>query len=107
MDAALDFAAANSFERAIVEYLSLHPETKHVCLFAQPINRIDATGVELFMKLCSQLRQRGITLHISGMKLPVETALHRAGALDEGPLLKMYRTDAGAMAALEFCRIAG
>lgn len=34
------------------------------------------------------------------MKLPVEAALHRASALDEGPLLKMYRTDAAAMAAL-------
>ncbi len=100
MDAALDFAAASSFERAIAEYLSLHPETQHVCLFAQPINRIDATGVDMFAKLCSQLRQRGITLHISGMKLPVETALRRAGALDAGPLLKMYRTDAAALAAL-------
>lgn len=100
MDAALDFAAASSFERAIAEHLSTHHDTKHVCLFAQPINRIDVTGMEVFVKLGVQLRQRGITLHISGMKLPVETALHRAGELDEGPLLRMYRTDAGALAAL-------
>lgn len=100
MDAALDFATASSFERAIVEHLSTHHDTKHVCLLAQPINRIDVTGVEVFVKLGVQLRQRGITLHISGMKLPVETALRRAGELDEGPLLRMYRTDADALAAL-------
>jgi SulP family sulfate permease len=46
MDAELDFAAASSLERAVVEHLSQHPDVRHVCLFAQPINRIDATGVE-------------------------------------------------------------
>jgi len=101
MDAALDFAAASSFERAIVEHLSAHSSTQHVCLFAQPINRIDATGVDVFVKIGSQLRQRGITLHISGMKLPAENTLRSAGELCDSPLLKMYRTDAEALAALE------
>jgi sulfate permease, SulP family len=100
MDAALDFAAASSFERAVVEHLSTHKETKHVCLFAQPINRIDATGVDVFARLSAQLRKRGITLHISGMKLPVETVLRHAGELEAGPLLRIYRTDVGALAAL-------
>ena len=43
--------ARASFERAIIEYLARHPDTEQVCLFAQPINRIDATGVDLFAKL--------------------------------------------------------
>lgn len=100
MDAALDFAAASSFERAIVEHLAAHPLTQHVCLFAQPINRIDATGVDVFVKVGAQLRQRGITLHISGMKLPVESTLRSAGELRNSPQLKMYRTDGEALAAL-------
>ncbi len=100
MDAALDFAAAAGFERAIVEHLARHPDTRHVCLFAQPINRIDATGVEVFAKLRLQLEQRHITLHLSGIKLPVESALRRAGILAPGPLLALYRTDAEAFAAL-------
>ncbi len=99
MDAALDFAAAADFERAIVEYLGRHPDTRHVCLFAQPVNRIDVTGVDTFVKLRGQLGAHGITLHLSGIKLPVETALRRVGALD-GPLLALYRTDAEALAAL-------
>jgi len=101
MDAELDFAAAHAFERAIVEHLSQHPEVQHVCLFALPLNRIDVTGVETLAKLEALLQARGIALHISGMKLPVETVLRRAGCMREHPLLHLYRTDAEALAALK------
>jgi SulP family sulfate permease len=100
MDAELDFAAASGFERAIAEHLALHPDVQDVCLFAQPINRIDATGVETFAQIQRQLASRGVTLHISGIKLLVETALRRAGELNDSPQLKMYRTDAEALQAL-------
>ncbi|WP_036075122.1 SulP family inorganic anion transporter [Limnohabitans sp. Rim47] len=100
MDAELDFAAASDFDRAITDHLARHREVKHVCLFAQPINRIDVTGVETFGQLHRQLASRGITLHISGIKLPVETALRRAGELQDSPYLKLYRTDAEALQAL-------
>lgn len=99
MDAELDFASSTDFERAIVEHLAAHPDTRHVCLFAQPINRIDATGVEVFSALRRLLQGRGITLHVSGMKLPVETVLRKAGELQEGPLLRLYRTDVEALLA--------
>lgn len=100
MDSELDFAAASGFERAITEHLAAHPDLLHVCLFAQPINRVDATGVEAFVRLRQTLEKRGITLHISGIKLPVETVLLRAGALSESAYLKMYRTDEQALMAL-------
>lgn len=101
MDAELDFASANSLERSIVEHLASHPGIRHVCLFAQPINRIDATGVETFSLLHALLSQHNITLHVSGIKLPVETVLRRAGELRESPWLQMYRADAQAVAALQ------
>lgn len=100
MDAELDFAAASSLERNISDFLTHHPDTRHVCLFAQPINRIDATGVEVFAALRTTLAAQQITLHISGIKLPVEQVLMRAGQLQTGPLLKLYRTDAEAIAGL-------
>lgn len=99
MDDALDFASASELERQVVEHVSTHPDVRHVCLFAQPINRIDATGVEVFGQLRRFLATRGITLHISGIKLPVETMLQRAGELGDDPLLKMYRTDTEALVA--------
>ena len=100
MDAELDFAAASDFERAITDHLMQHPDVRHVCLFAQPINRVDVTGVETFGQLHRQLASRGICLHISGIKLPIEKALRRAGELHDGPFLKLYRTDAEALQAL-------
>ncbi len=100
MDAELDFAAASGLERAITEHLAQHPDVRHVCLFAQPINRIDVTGVETFAQIRRHLGARDITLHISGIKLPVETALRRAGELPDAPELQLYRTDAEALQAL-------
>jgi SulP family sulfate permease len=105
MDAELDFASASEFERAILTHLAAHPSTDSVCLFAQPINRIDATGLEVFGQVRRMLLERGITLHISGIKLPVEKILIAAKELpdkdEEWSLLRMYRTDAEAVAAFK------
>ncbi|MEJ7929135.1 SulP family inorganic anion transporter [Ramlibacter sp. AN1015] len=100
MDDELDFASASALERQVMEHVATHPEVRHLCLFAQPINRIDATGVEVFGQLRRFLASRGITLHVSGLKLPVERMLRRAGELDDGPLLRLHRTDPEAIAAL-------
>ena len=99
MDDELDFASASALERQVLQHLAAHPDVRHVCLFAHPINRIDATGVEVFGQLRRHLAGRGITLHISGIKLPVETMLRRAGELKDDPLLQMYRTDVEALVA--------
>jgi len=99
MDAELDFASASAFERSVVEHVAADPQARHVCLFAHPINRVDATGVEVFMRIRSMLADRGIALHISGLKLPFETVLRKAGALDDDPLLHMYCTDSEALLA--------
>lgn len=99
MDDALDFASASALERNVMEHLAAHPGMRHVCLFAQPINRIDATGIEVFSQLRRYLEANDITLHVSGMKLPVENMLQRAGALQPGPHLRLYRTDIDALMA--------
>lgn len=100
MDGALDFASASALEHSVMDHLATDPQVRHVCLFAQPINRIDATGVEMFVQLRAALAAHGVMLHISGIKLPVERVLRRAGALDDSPMLRLYRTDAQALAAL-------
>ena len=100
MDAELDFAAASSFEKYITEKLSDQAQIQHVCLFAQPINRIDATGVETLQQLRHYLQRRGIQLHISGIKLPVENALKLAGELGPESHVILYRTDIEALQAL-------
>ena len=99
MDADLDFASASALERALAERLAAHPDVRHVALFAQPVNRVDATGVEMFAQLRNLLAERGIKLHLVGIKLPVERVLEKAGVLSESPFLKLYRTDAEAVQA--------
>jgi SulP family sulfate permease len=100
MDAELDFASASELMRAVSEHIVNHPGLHHICLFAQPINRIDATGVEAFSQLCKTLSSHGITLHLSGLKLPVEELLRRAGELKNPEQPVMYRTDAEALKSL-------
>ena len=99
MDAALDFATANAVERDITEYLSAHPGTRQVMLIAHPINWIDATGVEAFGRLESLLASKRVALQLVGMKLPVETALRRAGHLKAHADLRLYRTETEALKA--------
>jgi SulP family sulfate permease len=74
-----------AMERAIVEHLAAHPEVRHVCLFAQPINRVDAPAWRCSASCASCSRKRGITLHISGIKLPVERVLQKAGVAGRRP----------------------
>jgi len=47
------------------------------------------------------MQARGGILHVSGMKLPVDQVLRRAGLLEPGPALRMYRTDAEALQVLQ------
>lgn len=101
MDAALDFATANGFERAVAEHIATHPDTRHVMWIAHPINWIDATGAEAFGRLREHLDDLRIELHLVGLKLPVEDVLKRSGVLDEGPRLHLYRTEAEALRAAE------
>lgn len=104
MDAALDFSTANAFERALTESLETYPGTRHVMLIAHPINRIDATGAETFGRLASMLAARQITLHLVGIKLPVETVLRAAGQLQDHEGIRLYRTEAEALRACAVMR---
>jgi SulP family sulfate permease len=101
MDAALDFASASALERHISEHVARHRDVTDVCVFAVSINRIDATGVEAFGQIRRALAGRDITLHVSGLKLPVETVLKRAGELPDDVSLRLYRADPEAIAALQ------
>ncbi|SCK59100.1 sulfate permease, SulP family [Variovorax sp. HW608] len=99
MDAELDFASGSTLERAISVALARQKLTD-VCLFAYPINRVDITGAEVFGSIRRLLESEGVRLHISGLKLPAQQVLERAGLLAPGPMLFSYRTDAEALAAL-------
>ena len=99
MDADLDFASANDFERNVSQYLASHPETRNIILIAHPINQIDATGVETLGMLLAQLTAQNITVHLVGLKLPVEGPLRAGGLLAPSDHLKTYRTESEVLSA--------
>ena len=94
MDSELDFASAAALETVASDAWTATPQVRHLALIAQPINRIDITGVEAFMRLEKLVAKRDGMLHIVGMKLPMEQRLKRAGLLGGNPRLLLYRTDA-------------
>ncbi|MGJ7542590.1 SulP family inorganic anion transporter [Variovorax sp. LT1R16] len=100
MDAELDFASASTLERAVSEQLAAHPSIGTLCLFAQPINRIDITGAEVFGSIRQSIESRGLSLWVIGLKMPAQTVLEKAGLLTPGPMLRVFGTDAEALAAL-------
>jgi SulP family sulfate permease len=93
IDAGLDFATTPAFEAKVAHYLTDHPDTKQVCLFAQSVERLDATGVDALIKLAMQLDRSGITFSICGLKSPVEHTLKRANLSTYAPNIKFYRTE--------------
>ncbi|CAN5349719.1 sulfate permease [soil metagenome] len=101
MDAALDFASASELERAISEVVAARSDLTDVCLFAQPINRVDVSGAEVFGSIRRTLAARKVHLHVSGLKLPAQQVLERAGQLTPGDSMTSYRIDAEAIAALQ------
>jgi SulP family sulfate permease len=98
MDAELDFGSAAALEQAITDRLVMAPDTRQVVLLAQPLNRIDATGVELFGRLRTTLAAQNRVFVVVGLKLPVERILRSAGELAEGPWLRCHATEAEALA---------
>ena len=100
MDSELDFASAAALEARAATDWARHPQFTQLALLAQPMNQIDITGVEAFVRLERMAAKRGGLLHIVGMKLPVEMRLTRAGLLKDNPHLRLYRTDAEFLQAM-------
>lgn len=100
IDAGIDFATVAAFDREVAHYLATHPDTEHVCLLAQSMNRLDVTGVEALIKLANQLQQRGIALSLCGLKTPVEQMLERAGFRQYAAEVRFFRTDQELLQAL-------
>jgi SulP family sulfate permease len=100
MDAALDFGSANALEQDITDHLTNHPQTRRVVLFAQAINRIDATGVEAFARLRQQLTSRHCDWEVVGLKLPAERVLEAAGCLQPGSHFVLHVSEVEAMRAI-------
>ena len=81
LEAGVDFASANALEAAVAIQLLAQPNVRYVVLLFQSVNRMDATGVEAFLRIKRLLSQRGDSLVVIGIKPTVERLLRSADAL--------------------------
>ncbi len=79
LDGPLFFANAMYFENKVVEYLSHHPDTKHVILAAGAISEIDATGIEVLTGLIESINSAGKTVYIANIKYNAEKMFKHVG----------------------------
>lgn len=83
-DAALFFVNASFFEEAVHGLEQDNPELECIVVFADGINILDASGVEMLRELIHHLREQHITLVISNAKPQFVEVAERTGLM---PLL--------------------
>ncbi|MFW5825452.1 MAG: SulP family inorganic anion transporter [Marinobacter sp.] len=100
MDASLTYLTAPVLERYIRKRVDSTTGIRVVLISASSLNQIDSTGLDTLRDIWSMLDARGITLCLSGPKLPVREALARSGLATLIGEDHIYATDAGAIDAL-------
>ena len=81
-DGSLYFANVPYFEDAILDEAARNPKTQFILVVARAINEVDGSGEEVIRHLFTRLKERGITMVFSGMKLQVMDVLHRTALSD-------------------------
>ena len=83
IDESLYFANARFLEELVSELVADRPKVKHVVVMCPAVNHIDASALESLEAINRNLRDGGVTLHLSEVKGPVMDRLKRCHFLDE------------------------
>ncbi len=81
IDESLYFANTRYLEELILERTANCPDLRHVILMCSAVNEIDMTALETLEGLNHQLKERGVSLHMSEVKGPVMDRLKRTNFL--------------------------
>lgn len=79
VDASLYFANMTFLTNKIIDLLAQRPELRYILLDFSAVNDIDAVALDTLNELMTDLKQRGIEVHIAGMKGPVRDLTGKAG----------------------------
>jgi SulP family sulfate permease len=82
IDESLYFANTRFVEEFILQQCSKRKEIRHVVLIFTAVNFIDASALETLETLVLNLKQEGITLHLSEVKGPVMDQLSQTHFLE-------------------------
>ena len=78
IDESLYFVNAQYLEDKIPQYIADYPSAKHLILMCSGVNNVDLSALDSLKKVISDLKERGITVHLSEVKGPVMDILQHS-----------------------------
>jgi SulP family sulfate permease len=78
IDESLYFVNAQYLEDKIPQYIADYPQAKHLILMCSGVNNVDLSALDSLKKVISDLRERGIKVHLSEVKGPVMDILQHS-----------------------------
>ncbi|MCG6202286.1 SulP family inorganic anion transporter [Psychromonas antarctica] len=78
IDESLYFVNAQYLEDKIPQYIVDYPDAKHLILMCSGVNTVDVSALDSLKKIISDLKERGITVHLSEVKGPVMDILQHS-----------------------------
>ncbi|TDM08955.1 MAG: sulfate transporter [Ideonella sp. MAG2] len=100
VDESLVFTNTRWLADTLGQLVQQRTAVRHLVLMMPAVNFIDLSGLEGLQKLNDELRQRGVTLHLSELKGPVADRL-KAGGLEQWLTGRVFLTEAEAWHALQ------
>ena len=82
VDQSIYFVNTRYIENFLLSEISDSPEVQHIVLICTATNFIDTSGLELLERLCDNLNEIGITLHLAEVKSPVMDKLQQTDFYD-------------------------
>lgn len=99
-DGSLYFANVPYFEETVLHETARSPRAKHLLVVGDGINEIDGSGEEAIREMTERLRESGITMIFSGLKMQVLEVMERTGLYQRIGKENFFRTDDAALAAI-------
>lgn len=99
-DGSLYFANVPYFEDAILQEAARNPKAKYILVVGDGINEIDGSGEEVVRHLVQRLREGGVTMVFSGLKLQVTRVMENTGLYALIGAQHFFRTEDAALDAI-------
>lgn len=99
-DGSLYFANVPYFEDAILEEAARNPKAKFILVVGEAINEMDGSGEEVIRHLVQRLRDNGVTMIFSGLKMQVLRVMEHTGLYAEIGEQHFFRTEDQALDAI-------
>lgn len=100
IDESIQFTNVRFVEDFILRELARHQDARHLVIVCNAVNFIDSSGLAMIERLCDELAELDIAVHLAEVKGPVMDRLARSNLLDK-LTGNVHFTTADAIRALE------